>query len=279
MSLYGKGQRRSGGQEEVGSKLGDAKLTKKRPGDQNPRRAGRHLLPSSTPLNPLKINYSIVDSIHPGLASDTLRRVHIFQGVKYHICPSLPDWQQLRHILESNGAQEASNLKVATRIITEVSHSIKGALVTWVYSSVKAGVKQPARYYSVDPAMFFSSLVVSAIEVSPAHADLIGIITKKYGGQWKGILTDNVTHVIADSMIQYLLEVVREGPIFSIVPYAYCHVSRLFFMISEPMKPVHTISYKQRDARRGAVRTVNQVYICRQRRSPDEFVTERSGFR
>jgi hypothetical protein len=44
----------------------------------------------------------------------------VFQGIKYHISPSLPTPQQaqLRSILDNNGAQEVG-AKLATRIITD----------------------------------------------------------------------------------------------------------------------------------------------------------------
>ncbi|KAJ6600462.1 hypothetical protein DFH09DRAFT_1302932 [Mycena vulgaris] len=139
------------------------------------------------------------DSPHPG---------PLFHGVKYHICPCLHGLEQLRKILDSHGAQEASELKLATRVITDETHFFhfeeprcKAVLVTpqWVYSSVKAGIKQPAQYYSADPAMFFSSAVVSVIGFSPAYEDLVRTVVTKYGGQWAATLTEDVTHLIADT--------------------------------------------------------------------------------
>lgn len=49
-------------------------------------------------------------------------RPSIFQGVKFHIFPCLPDREELHHILKTNGAQEAESLKVATRVIIDQSH-------------------------------------------------------------------------------------------------------------------------------------------------------------
>ncbi|KAJ7612034.1 hypothetical protein DFH06DRAFT_1371655 [Mycena polygramma] len=143
------------------------------------------------------------------MATDKLVRSPIFQGVKYYICPSLPitEQVQLRAILDSNGAT-ATALNFATRVITQQSHFLEfrgvectAILLTpqWVHNSLRAGRKQLAKHYSADPAMFFSSLVVSAIGVSPSHANLIETITAKYGGQWAPILTDEVTHFIVDS--------------------------------------------------------------------------------
>ncbi|KAJ7443378.1 hypothetical protein FB451DRAFT_1437608 [Mycena latifolia] len=117
--------------------------------------------------------------------------------ISERICPSLPDAQDLQCLLDIHGAQEAE-LDVATRVITDQAHfshfqepRCKAMLVTWVYSSVKAGIKQTTHRYSADPAMFFSSLVISVLEVSPSHADLIRAVVTKYGGQWASSLTKN----------------------------------------------------------------------------------------
>ncbi|KAJ7465378.1 hypothetical protein B0H11DRAFT_2197785 [Mycena galericulata] len=137
-----------------------------------------------------------------------MARGQLFEGVKYHICPCLPSTQQaqLHSILGGNGAHRVSELKLATRVITDQLHfsafqesQCKAGLVTsqWVFASIKSGVKQPSRYYSADPAMFFSSLVVSVIGITASHQDLIRTVVTKYGGQWAATLAENVTHLIA----------------------------------------------------------------------------------
>ncbi|KAJ6557735.1 hypothetical protein B0H19DRAFT_120081 [Mycena capillaripes] len=131
----------------------------------------------------------------PWMAVDTMSQRQVFQGIKYHISSFLPGPQQaqLRGILNSDGAHEV-RAECATRIITDQAHFLtfqeaqfQASLVTpqWAFASIKAGIKQPSRYYSADPTMFCSSLVVSALGISPAHTDLIRAIVAKYGGQWE----------------------------------------------------------------------------------------------
>jgi hypothetical protein len=105
------------------------------------------------------------------MAADNMPKGQMFHGIKYHICPGLPNTQQaeLRSILNSNGASEVSEPKVATRIITDQAHfstfqvpQYNAAIVTvcirfrlsshpkltrfqpqWVFASIDAGMKQP----------------------------------------------------------------------------------------------------------------------------------------
>ncbi|KAJ7875512.1 hypothetical protein B0H14DRAFT_3859424 [Mycena olivaceomarginata] len=66
-------------------------------------------------------------------------------------------------------------------------------------------MKQPSRYYSADPTMFCSSMVMSVVgsQISRPHADLIRSIILKYGGQWAATPTENLTHLIADKTFDY----------------------------------------------------------------------------
>ncbi|KAJ7767769.1 hypothetical protein B0H16DRAFT_1520704 [Mycena metata] len=103
----------------------------------------------------------------------------IFEGVRYYI-DTCSNAEQIAHLLDIHGGKRtargtrkyASN---ATRVIVEPTRFEKctrkmrkedsrALLVTpeWVYTSVKAGNKQPSQYYSPDPSMFFSSVVISA---------------------------------------------------------------------------------------------------------------------
>ncbi|KAJ7857403.1 hypothetical protein B0H13DRAFT_1902267 [Mycena leptocephala] len=147
------------------------------------------------------------------MAVDSLSQAQIFEGIKYHISLDLPSAQQvqLRSILNSNGAHEVG-ANSATRIITDQAHfsafqkpQCTPAVVTpqWVFASIKSGVKQLSRHYSADPAMFFSSLVISVpgSQIAPPHADLIRAIITKYGGQWAPTTTEDVTHLITDAML------------------------------------------------------------------------------
>ncbi|KAJ7652686.1 hypothetical protein DFH06DRAFT_532809 [Mycena polygramma] len=130
----------------------------------------------------------------------------IFRGVKYRIACS-DDVDSFRMLLDTNGAAQETDLKRTTRIIADSSHfaelekvECKGIMVTpeWVYSSVKAGAKKPAQYYSGDPAMIFSSAVFSAVEQSEATVDILPTLIAKWGGQWLPTVTDEATHLIAD---------------------------------------------------------------------------------
>ncbi|KAJ7652764.1 hypothetical protein DFH06DRAFT_1418380 [Mycena polygramma] len=131
----------------------------------------------------------------------------IFRGVRYRIACS-DDVDSLRMLLDTNGGAQESDLKRTTRIIVDSSHfaeveklECKGIMVTpeWVYSSVKAGAKKPAHYYSADPAMIFSSAVFSAVDLFAAiTADILPTLIGKCGGQWLPTITDDVTHLIVD---------------------------------------------------------------------------------
>ncbi|KAJ7018743.1 hypothetical protein C8F04DRAFT_1271755 [Mycena alexandri] len=106
-------------------------------------------------------------------------------------------------LLDSNGAEPAETRNLATRIIVERTRfgkcarkkkeeGLKAILVTWVYSSVKAGNKRPPQYYSPDPSMFFSSVFMSAVRLQAAS---VWTEIAKYGGQWVAAITDDVTHL------------------------------------------------------------------------------------
>ncbi|KAJ6529594.1 hypothetical protein B0H19DRAFT_1273993 [Mycena capillaripes] len=115
----------------------------------------------------------------------------VFSGVIYHIGTCCGDTEAIRHLLDENGAKQSSGPKFATRIISDQCHfaifkalNCKGAMVTpeWVYSSAKAGIKKPSQYYSADPAMFFSCVVVSTVGLSVAEADRIRTGSPVTGG-------------------------------------------------------------------------------------------------
>ncbi|KAJ7614836.1 hypothetical protein FB45DRAFT_1035635 [Roridomyces roridus] len=64
--------------------------------------------------------------------------------------------------------------------------------------SVKAGVKQPARYYSTDSELLFSSIVVTAdSEIEPSRRDEYRRAVMQHGGQWVDTSTDATTHIIS----------------------------------------------------------------------------------
>ncbi|KAJ7614825.1 hypothetical protein FB45DRAFT_1064484 [Roridomyces roridus] len=135
----------------------------------------------------------------------------LFRGVLYEIRLSPDDVATsavLKRLLEDDGGKVAPARRSATRIITNsrtvVGSSVRspGVIVSpeWVYSSVKAGVKQPARYYSADPELFFSSIVVSACcEIEPSSLHEYRSAVLRHGGQWLDIPTEETTHIISRS--------------------------------------------------------------------------------
>ncbi|KAF7374711.1 hypothetical protein MSAN_00356300 [Mycena sanguinolenta] len=143
----------------------------------------------------------------------------IFHGVVYHIDSRCDDYNLIRLLLKHNGGKEKSpHFTHPTRIIVDPQHFAsfepskfsaydipRPIAVTpeWVYSSVKCGVKRPSQHYSADPALFFSSTVVSASGLSDTHNDFLRGNVMKYGGQWFPTLTDEVTHLIVDPTSDY----------------------------------------------------------------------------
>ncbi|KAJ7270388.1 hypothetical protein C8J57DRAFT_1605347 [Mycena rebaudengoi] len=128
----------------------------------------------------------------------------IFRGVLYHIDRSYDSGDLLCILLDENGGKAADTVKNATRIIVDPAHfttyerSCNAEIVTpeWVYSSVKSGVKRPSRYYSADPHMVFSSIVVSAVGLT---AGFVRTAITNGGGQWLPKITADVTHLVVDA--------------------------------------------------------------------------------
>ncbi|KAJ7437245.1 hypothetical protein B0H11DRAFT_2294497 [Mycena galericulata] len=136
-------------------------------------------------------------------------RDHIFRGVSYHIRFDAGSGDNLSRLLDDHGAKKAPTLRDASRVIIDRAdypiikdYGCMGTMVTeeWVYSSIKSGVKRPSQYYSADPAMFFSSIVISATDgVSAANAHFIRTEITKNGGEWIPNLTPEVTHLIVQT--------------------------------------------------------------------------------
>ncbi|KAJ7615309.1 hypothetical protein FB45DRAFT_1008281 [Roridomyces roridus] len=140
----------------------------------------------------------------------------IFHGVLYHLIlhggSTTSTALALRRLLDEHGGTEVDSPRKATRVIMEASQYEKpetvaalkhwrmsGVVVTpeWVYSSIEAGVKRPSQYYSADPKLFFSSVVVSPGDLSspPVLQRTVTIL----GGQWLGAPTAQTTHCISTS--------------------------------------------------------------------------------
>ncbi|KAJ7767823.1 hypothetical protein B0H16DRAFT_338248 [Mycena metata] len=128
----------------------------------------------------------------------------IFERVIYYI-DGCSNADQIVRLLDIHGGKRTRTRKSATRIIVEPARfeemNKKGSraiLVTpeWVYSSMKAGKKRPGEYYSPDPSLFFSSVVISAVGLSAQQVDDVRTAISICGGQWAPTITDEITHLI-----------------------------------------------------------------------------------
>ncbi|KAK6984889.1 hypothetical protein R3P38DRAFT_3292251 [Favolaschia claudopus] len=131
----------------------------------------------------------------------------IFTGMVYYIDPHTSNWDLVVFSLDENDAEETTKHADATRIIVDRLHysryepsRCRGIFVTpeWVYASVKCGAKRPSEYYSPDPAMFFSSIVVTAYRMCAADERFIYESVSLFGGQYTPTLTDDTTHLVVD---------------------------------------------------------------------------------
>ncbi|KAF7374718.1 hypothetical protein MSAN_00357100 [Mycena sanguinolenta] len=139
----------------------------------------------------------------------------IFRGVIYYIDPRSDAYDLLHFLLQHNGGKEAKGPYYrTTRIIVDPQHfpsfeqveckTHNPTIVTpeWVYSSVKCGAKRPSQYYSANPALFFSSAVVSASGLSDVRMESLRDAVTKYGGQWMPTPADDVTHLVVDPIVE-----------------------------------------------------------------------------
>ncbi|KAJ6513029.1 hypothetical protein C8R45DRAFT_1206951 [Mycena sanguinolenta] len=138
----------------------------------------------------------------------------IFDGVVYHIDPPCKDRDLIRLLLKYNGGEEESHHHThPTRIIVDPQHFAsfepskfsaynrpRPIVVTpeWVYSSVTRCMWREKAYYSADPALYFSSIVILALGLSTVLTDFLRDAVTKRGGEWLPTLTDQVTHLILD---------------------------------------------------------------------------------
>ncbi|KAE8218360.1 hypothetical protein CF319_g7751 [Tilletia indica] len=76
----------------------------------------------------------------------------------------------------------------------------------WVRRSWALGTLQPERYFSADPGLFFSGIVVSCARLPKRDTELIAAAVISCGGAYRDKLTREVTHLIANN---------RQGPKFA----------------------------------------------------------------
>ncbi|EGN97163.1 hypothetical protein SERLA73DRAFT_161344 [Serpula lacrymans var. lacrymans S7.3] len=151
----------------------------------------------------------------------------VFDNIKYHLPLSLPSDRrnELSSVLDINGARLVS-LDRATHVITNSSQFegwqdiADGVFVIsdkWVDRSIIMGKSQPfvflfastnickdltvnwyrEQYYSADPAMIFSGIVACATDLPATDLEVLSAGITALGGQWRGGLTRDVTHLFA----------------------------------------------------------------------------------
>ncbi|KAF9349305.1 hypothetical protein BGX34_001874 [Mortierella sp. NVP85] len=144
----------------------------------------------------------------------------LFQDVIFYLNPFLGGERiaELEATLCANGAQKAqtsigktnttwtSDRSRPTHIITDdldfpdYKHAKARAIhiVTpeWVDRSVKSGLQDP-RYFSADPIMIFSGIVLTTTGLAPFDRKMICDGVRDYGGCFTSMMTSDVTHVIA----------------------------------------------------------------------------------
>ncbi|KAF8058683.1 hypothetical protein FPV67DRAFT_1523362 [Lyophyllum atratum] len=143
--------------------------------------------------------------------------MHLFEGVRYFLPPSLPEIRvaELSQVLDSNGATPVDSIddSTLTHFITNsntferwqevVAREEAGSLLVvtdkWVDRSVLLGKLQPPSCYSADPAMIFSGVVACAAELPASDLEVLSAGITALGGQWRTGLTKDVTHLFVIS--------------------------------------------------------------------------------
>ncbi|KAK0561358.1 regulator of Ty1 Transposition [Tilletia horrida] len=76
----------------------------------------------------------------------------------------------------------------------------------WVRRSWSLGALQPERYFSADPSLIFSGIVISCARLPKRDCELIAAAVISCGGAYREKLTREVTHLVANN---------RQGPKFA----------------------------------------------------------------
>ncbi|KZO94007.1 hypothetical protein CALVIDRAFT_501980 [Calocera viscosa TUFC12733] len=131
----------------------------------------------------------------------------IFDHVKFIIHRSLGarDVQELGEALIMNGGTEVDSEQDATHIVTDsmvdsIDMEKEGKRIhmvtpAWVRRCLALGIQQEERFYSPDPKMLFSGIVGCASDLPPRDVEVIQAGIVGLGGQWRGPLTKEVTHL------------------------------------------------------------------------------------
>ncbi len=170
--------------------------------------------PADEQHEPESLFANISFSILPGktLKADKIEEVRRFQYV--HRCPAT-DLVQLTTRIEASGGAYVPLIPETGRIaLDKVSHIISissdfpdyhaasDALIPvvkpeWVTASLFREKLAQIRPYSPDPRLFFAGVTVTCADLPSGDKDAVIAGVVAMGGQYSGILTRQVTHIVA----------------------------------------------------------------------------------
>ncbi|KAI0744292.1 hypothetical protein C8Q80DRAFT_889499 [Daedaleopsis nitida] len=134
------------------------------------------------------------------------------QEVCYYLSETIPVERRdkLSELLDDRGATPVSITDPdLTHFITpslaledfveSIPDDSEACIVTprWVERSAVLGSPQPPEYYSADPAYLFSGVTATATDLPQTDCELMAAAIAALGGQWRGALTRDVTHLFA----------------------------------------------------------------------------------
>lgn len=124
----------------------------------------------------------------------------IFQDVVYSIDPLLSSTLKtyLTNLLESNGATQANEINLyISKENTHNQSNVHSVTPLWVEVAVNNGFVHNPKYYSPShPNSFLSGVVLTLLDIPPPEIQLIAKQIKKYCGQIRNDLTEDITHLI-----------------------------------------------------------------------------------
>ncbi|KAI8606326.1 hypothetical protein EDD21DRAFT_361232 [Dissophora ornata] len=193
----------------------------------------------------------VASSHHQGDESlgQDVRMDLLFQDVVFYLNPFLGKARsvELEALLCADGAQRAGacqdSVSNPTHIITDdldipdykhaVARGIHIVKPEWAFRSVKTEVLQDPQYFSADPSMIFSGVVLATTKLPLFDRQLIREALEDYGGIYSPTITPEVTHLLAlsPSGSKYDLAMERkELGIKVVLPHwfhACCNLKRL----------------------------------------------------
>ena len=150
-----------------------------------------------------------------GTSTTTVNSI-LFNSVEYYLSSSITSHirLQLDLLLINNGATRCPS-RSSPRLTHYITNSLDFESITattaelvlpaWVTRSYDLQTLQSPRFYSPDPALFFSGLVFATSELPPTDSHQIQLGVTTWGGQFRRELTREVTHlfVIAERGNKY----------------------------------------------------------------------------